>query len=186
MHHGIWQSKLWATISNRGDWQHGKQRRRGDNRLTLMKKSLPLLFHLLWMFDSYVRGRYTHLKDLGYGAVCVVMLLLHLLPGVSFGFSRKICAIPEWLALKTNCLAAMEACVPRARPEGPAGCRGLRGSRGCTSRRWPREPGPWLFTTPFQSNTAASPLTALCSSSVRIISYGSMPKRSRNGHILTV
>ncbi|KAA8577879.1 hypothetical protein FQN60_003401, partial [Etheostoma spectabile] len=40
---------------------------------------------------------------------------------------------------------------PAGRPGGPAGCRGLRGSRGCTSRRWPREPGPWLFTTPFHT-----------------------------------
>ena len=139
------------------------------------------------MFDSAVRGRDTHLKDLGDGTtVCVVMLLLHFFSEVSFGFSSKICAIPVWLASKTNCPAATEAAVPRARPEGPAGSRGLRGARGCTSRRWPREPGPWPFTTPFLSNRTASPLTAPCSSSVRITSYGNMPKRSPNGHILPV
>ncbi len=137
------------------------------------------------MCESSVRGQYTHLNDLGDGtAVYVVMLLLHFFSAVSFSFSSKICAIPEWLALKTNCPAAMEAAVPRARPEGPAGTRGLRGSRGCTSRLWPREPGPWPFTTQFLSNRTASALTALCSSSARIISYGNMPKRSPNGHIL--
>ena len=139
------------------------------------------------MSDSSVRGRHTHLKDFEDGnTVCVVMLLLHFFSSVSFGFSSKICAIPVWLALKTNCPAAMEAAVPRARPEGPAGRRALRGVRGCTSRRWPREPGPWPFTTPSLSSRTASPSTALCSSSARIISYGSTPKRSPNGHILTV
>lgn len=138
------------------------------------------------MFDSSVRGRYTHQKDLKDGTtVCVVMLLLHFFSGVNFGFSSKICDIPEWLALKTNCQSAMEAAVPRARPEGPSGSRVLRGARGCTSRRWPREPGPWLFTTPYPSNRTASPLTAPCSSLVRITLYGNMPKRSLNGHILT-
>ncbi len=186
MHHGIWSSKLWATISCRGEWQHGKQQRRAEKRLALMKNSLSVLV-LLWMFDSPVCGRYTHLKDPGDGTtVCIVMLLLHFFSAVSrFGFFSKICAIPVWLALKTNCPAATEAAVPRARPEGPTGSRVPRGARGCTSRRWPREPGPWPFTTPFPSNRTASPLTALCSSSVRIISYGNMPKRSPNGHILT-
>lgn len=107
--------------------------------------------------------------------------MLHLIPGVSFGFSSNTCSLPPWLALKRTWPAATEAAAPRDRPEGPAGCRG---SRGCTSRRWPREPGQWRSTTPSPSNRAASPLTALCSSSVRITSYGNMPTRSPNGHIL--
>lgn len=34
MHHGMWPSKLWATISCRAERQHGKQQGRGESRLT--------------------------------------------------------------------------------------------------------------------------------------------------------
>lgn len=114
-----------------------------------------------------------------------VVMILHFLYGLTCGFSNSnICAVPEWLALKTTCPAAMQAVVPRAQ-EGPPDNRLLLAPTGCTSRRWLKEPGPWLFTTPFLSNRTASALTALCSSSARITSYGNTPKRSQNGHILT-
>lgn len=138
------------------------------------------------MFE-YSHGHYTHPKELVAGTtVCVVMLLIHLLSSVSFDFSSKICALLEWLALKTTCPAGMEVSVPRAQVEVEAGTQAPRPARGCTSNPWPKEPGQWPYTTPYLSNRTVSQSTGLCSSSVRIISYGNMPKRLPNGHILTV
>lgn len=135
------------------------------------------------MLDSRVGGPKPRCQDLQRdGPPPPVVMLFHFLSGVSFGQNR---ALPEWLALKTNRPAAMEAAVPRGRPEGPAGSRGLPGAQGCTSRPWPREPGLWRFTTPSQSSRTASPSTDPSSSSARITSYGNTRRRSPNGHILS-
>lgn len=109
-------------------------------------------------------------------------VMLHLHPySASFCVSSKLFSVTEWLVLKTRRSAASEAAVPRGRPEGPTGSR-----TGGRISLWPREPGPWLYTAPFLSSRTSSPLTAPCLSSARIISSGNMPKRSTNGHILTV
>lgn len=170
LHHGMRSSKLW--VSGRARWQHGELRRlRGERG----KASPAACTCGCWTPVSVngARTSRTYRRWLCWDAR---------FPS-SCGFSSKTGALPGWPALKTNSPAAMEAAVPWDRAEGPAG---PRGSRGCTSRRWRREPGPWPFTTPFRSNRTASPLTALCSPSVRITSYGNMPKGSQSGHILNV
>lgn len=111
-------------------------------------------------------------------SVFVVMLLPSISTVTSLDFPCWICAFPEWLASQKICPPAMEEVaeveVDRALGEGEPGVEALRVVRGCTSSRWLREPGQWLYTTLILSNRTASLSTGPCSSFARTISLGSM------------
>lgn len=94
------------------------------------------------------------------------------------------CAILEWPGLEMICPPAMELGCQRVLEEGAAGKVDLHLAKGCTSSPWLSGRGPWLCITPSLSNRTASPLTGPCSSSVKTMSSGNMPKGSLSGHIL--
>lgn len=75
----------------------------------------------------------------------------------------------EWLGSETKCRPGTAAGAPvRGDPAvAAAGKAAHPGPRGCTSNRWPREPGPWPSTTQFRSDRTAWRSTALCFSSVK-------------------
>lgn len=169
MFHIIWTSgqlTLWEGT-----------RRRQPNRISEEKYFL--------LFVEYSLEHSTHRKDRVAGTtVCVVMLFLYLLSSVSLDLLSKICAILEWLASKRNYLTGVEGSVKRAHQGGQVGQQAPQAALGCTNNQWPKEPGQWPFTTPSLSSRAVLLSTGLSSSLVRIVSYGNMPKRLPNGHIL--
>lgn len=166
MFHIIWKSgqlKVWEVT------------RRGPASRISEEKYIILFLNVCWIFTE----RNSWLEQL-----CVVMLLLCLLSSLSLDFFTKICAIVEWLDSKRNYPTGVEGSVKRAHQGGQVGQQAPQAALGCTNNQWPKEPGQWPFTTPSLSSRAVLLSTGLYSSLVRTVSYGNMPKRLQNGHIL--
>ena len=118
--------------------------------------------HLVFTFSKTQRFLYT-LLCFGW-SLFVVMRLPSITTETSLDFPFWICAFPEWHASQKIYPPGMEEAqaaegeADRALGEGEPGVVvALRAARGCTSSRWPREPGQWPFITRTLSNKTASP-----------------------------
>lgn len=112
-------------------------------------------------FPNAALSPHTNAEQWFVWSVFVVMLLPSISTDTTLDFPFWICAFPEWLASQKIYPPAMEEAqaaegeVDRALGEEAPGVVALRVGRGCTSSRWPREPGPWPCTTPYPSGRAA-------------------------------
>ena len=118
--------------------------------------------HLVFTFSKTQRFLYS-LLCFGW-SLFVVMRLPSIPTETSLDFPFWICAFPEWHASQKIYPPGMEEAqaaegeADRALGEGEPGVVvALRAARGCTSSRWPREPGQWPFITRTRSNKTASP-----------------------------